>query len=389
LAAIRRDQAPIAANGRSYIDGIDVKVLLLSAYDADSHKRWRRGLVAAIPEWQWTVLTLPPRYFSWRVRGNSLSWGRGEAADVLRQPWDLIVATSMTDLAALRGLVPEIARIPTAVYFHENQFAYPRTADAFQSVEPQLLNIYTALAGDLLLFNSHYNRRTLLDGAAQLLRRFPDCVPPDLCTEIAQKSRVLPVPLEDDLFDAPPRRSTRPTFAWNHRWEHDKGPDILLAALRQFRHCDIPFTLHLVGQQFRRQPAEFGQIEQLLQECDALGAWGYQQSAADYRQLLRGSHAVLSTARHDFQGLAVLEAVAAGCLPLVPDNLAYPEWFGAGGYRFAADPETCAANLSAAMRRCAEQVVRQQPLPVPDVTRLCWSSLAGDYRRLFEQLLRQ
>ncbi|MFC6979090.1 tRNA-queuosine alpha-mannosyltransferase domain-containing protein [Microbulbifer taiwanensis] len=51
--------------------------MLLSAYDADSHKRWRRGLVAAIPEWQWTQLTLPPRYFSWRIRGNSLSWGRG------------------------------------------------------------------------------------------------------------------------------------------------------------------------------------------------------------------------------------------------------------------------------------------------------------------------
>ncbi|MBB3060313.1 tRNA-queuosine alpha-mannosyltransferase domain-containing protein [Microbulbifer rhizosphaerae] len=364
-----------------------MKVLLLSAYDADSHKRWREGLVAAIPEWQWTVLTLPPRYFSWRIRGNSLSWGRGEAAETLSRPWDLIVVTSMTDLSALRGLVPQIAAVPTAVYFHENQFAYPSTADAFTSVEPQLLNIYTALSGNLLLFNSDYNRRTLLEGAQELLGRFPDCVPPDLCPEIADKSRVLPVPLETEVFAGPGARPDKPTFIWNHRWEHDKGPDILLAALRRFAQHQLPFTLHLVGQQFRRQPAEFARIRKLLQKHNALGAWGYRQDGAEYRRLLRESHAVLSTARHDFQGLAVLEAVAAGCQPLVPDSLAYPEWFGRGGYHFPEDTESCAANLSRAMFECANRIGCGEPLPVPDVSDLSWQNLAGEYRSLLAGLV--
>jgi len=363
-----------------------MKALLLSAYDADSHKRWRRGLVAAIPDWQWAVLTLPPRYFSWRVRGNSLSWGRGEALETLRGPWDLIVATSMTDLAALRGLVPQIANVPTAVYFHENQFAYPASEDAFQSVEPQLLNIYTALAGDLLLFNSDYNRRTLLEGAAELLKRFPDCVPPGLCAEIERKSRILPVPLEAAVFADPEVRPSRPTFAWNHRWEHDKGPDILLAALRRFAQHKRPFTLHLVGQQFRRQPSEFAQIRKLLHKHCALGAWGYQVQPADYRRLLRQSHAVLSTARHDFQGLAVLEAVAAGCQPLVPDNLAYPEWFGRNGYHFPEDVESCAANLCKAMLQCADRIERGEKLKVPNVTSLGWTNLAADYCELLTNL---
>ncbi|WP_323844740.1 tRNA-queuosine alpha-mannosyltransferase domain-containing protein [Microbulbifer magnicolonia] len=363
-----------------------MKVLLLSAYDADSHKRWRRGLVKAIPDWQWTVLTLPPRYFSWRIRGNSLSWGRGEAAQTLRGPWDLIVATSMTDLTALRGLVPQIASVPTAVYFHENQFAYPVSGDAYASVEPQLLNIYTALAGDLLLFNSDYNRRTLLEGASELLKRFPDFVPPGLCAEIDRKSRILPVPLEESVFVEPEGRAEKPTFIWNHRWEYDKGPDILLAALRRFTQHKRPFTLHLVGQQFRRQPSEFAQIRKLLQKHGALGAWGYQLQSTDYRRLLRQSHAVLSTARHDFQGLAVLEAVAAGCQPLVPDSLAYPEWFGRIGYHFPEDVESCAANLSRAMLKCAERLEKGESLKVPDVSELRWSSLAAEYRELLDRL---
>ncbi|WP_255874388.1 tRNA-queuosine alpha-mannosyltransferase domain-containing protein [Microbulbifer elongatus] len=356
-----------------------MNVLLLSAYDADSHKRWRRGLVSALPHWQWTQLTLPPRFFSWRVRGNSLSWGRGEAREQLAQSWDLVIATSMVDLAALRGLVPALAQVPTAVYFHENQFDYPRSEDAVASVEPQILNIYTALCADLVLFNSEYNRNTMLEGAGELLNRLPDAVPPGICDEIAQKSSVLPVPLESTVFEVQQARPSRPTFIWNHRWEYDKGPDILLAALRRFGRAEIPFTCHVVGQQFRRQPPEFVQIRRLLENLGALGAWGYQAELSEYRRLLGESHGVISTARHDFQGLSVLEAVAAGCQPLTPDSLAYPEWFGEGGWRYGDDVASCAAGLSTAMLDCAGRVQGNQPLDVPEVRRLSWTALADVY----------
>jgi len=95
-----------------------VRILLLSAYDADSHRRWREGLVAALPEHDWTVETLPPRHFSWRIRGNPLA-----LADQLQRSrpagWDRLMATSMTDLATLRGLVPSLAAMPAILYFHE------------------------------------------------------------------------------------------------------------------------------------------------------------------------------------------------------------------------------------------------------------------------------
>ena len=60
----------------SWIDMIDditpFRVLLLSPYDAMSHRYWREGLKNTFTEYEWVELTLPPRYFNWRIR----SWGR-------------------------------------------------------------------------------------------------------------------------------------------------------------------------------------------------------------------------------------------------------------------------------------------------------------------------
>jgi hypothetical protein len=35
---------------------------------------------------------------------------------------------------------------------------------------------------------------------------------------------------------------------------------------------------------------------------------------------------VLSTAHHDFQGLAMMDAIALGCVPIAPNRLAYTEY---------------------------------------------------------------
>jgi len=134
-----------------------MKALLLSAYDAQSHRRWRRGLVDAMPDVDWTVLALPPRNFSWRVRGNSLSWAFSER-HTLEQPFDVLIATSMVDLSALRGMVPSLAAVPSVVYCHENQFAYPNQPGRMQRNEPKITSLYTMLAADRVLFNSEYNR---------------------------------------------------------------------------------------------------------------------------------------------------------------------------------------------------------------------------------------
>ena len=45
----------------------------------------------------------------------------------------------------------------------------------------------------------------------------------------------------------------------------------------------------------------------------------------DYHAALNRADWVLSTARHEFFGMAVAEALLAGCLPWLPNRLSYPE----------------------------------------------------------------
>ena len=168
-------------------------VWLLSAYQASSHAAWVDWLQHAVTDVQWRVCALPGRHFRWRIRGNPLSWiGRLPA-----EPPALILATSMVDLATLRGLNPRIAQVPAWYYFHENQFAYPSSSRQVDCIEPQMVQLYGALAAQRVLFNSAYNRDSFLDGVAALLRKMPDAVPDGVIGDLAARAEVLPIPVAD------------------------------------------------------------------------------------------------------------------------------------------------------------------------------------------------
>jgi len=355
-----------------------MKILLLSAYDAASHRYWRDGLIAAFPGWEWTVLSLPPRHFSWRVRGNPLSWQAWQREE-LSAGYDLVIATSMTDLATLRGLAPKLANTPAILYFHENQFAYP-DQDPYRLLESQMVSIYSALAATTCLFNSDYNRSTFLGGVQTLLDRMPDKKPKDVHEVLGERSQVLPVPLTR-LNNPVSSRSPdpgRPVLLWNHRWEHDKGPDILLHALRAMTAMGRNFKLILCGQRFRDIPPTMAAARREF--GDHIRHDGYQEQEAGYYQLLRSADFVLSTALHEFQGLAVMQAVQRGCIPLVPDRLCYPEFFS-NIYRYnSAEGDPAIEGYRLATRLC--EMLDAGPPEPPGLGKLEWGELAPRYKEI-------
>jgi len=369
-----------------------MNILLLSGYDADSHKHWRKSLVRSFPLYSWTVLSLPARHFSWRIRGNSLSWGRGEK-ELLAGDYDLLIATSMVDLATLRGIAPRLSSIAAVLYFHENQFAYPASAHQKYPLEPKMVNLYAALSAEILVFNTRYNQDSFLQGVEALLEKLPDAVPDGIVDELSAKARVIPVALDDAaFFSRLPRKKVGPiNVLWNHRWEYDKGPEKLLGILECLpQHMNI--RVHIVGRQFRQVPKAFDDIAVLIKARGWQGEWGFIDEPRDYQSLLKNSDLVLSTALHDFQGLSVLEAVAAGCIPIVPDRLAYTELFSAA-YRYRSQysfsrPETH-GKLLAESEDAARHIVQHvseiaagTPVLPPDIEFLSCSRLTQAYKQL-------
>lgn len=346
-------------------------IWLLSAYRADSHAAWADWLVQTQVEFAWHRLELPGRHFAWRIRGNPLSW-----LDLLPgEIPDLIVATSMVDLATFKGLNPRVATVPSLYYFHENQFAYPGSGRQVRTLEPKMVQLYGALAADRLIFNSAFNRKTFLSGVSALLGDMPDAVPDGVSDRLARKSDLCPVAI-DPIAQASAYDSGPPLVLWNHRWEHDKSPSLFADAMLTLAGEGVPFRLALLGKRPQRVPDSLARLRAAL--APHIVADGM-LPRRDYCDLLSRASIVVSTARHEFQGLSVLEAASAGARPLVPDALCYPEMY-APAYRYPA------GDVDALVARLRHWLEAGLP-PRVDVSPWYSTRLGSRWNRLLKELL--
>jgi glycosyltransferase involved in cell wall biosynthesis len=146
-------------------------------------------------------------------------------------------------------------------------------------------------------------------------------------SRLRDKSLVLPPGQDFSLIDRAPAAESRrrPVIVWNHRWEHDKNPEEFFETLFALADRGGDFELVVLGQSFKDQPPIFAEARKRL--SDRILQFGYAESPEQYAAWLKQGDVVVSTARHEFFGIAVLEAVRAGCRPLLPGRLAYPELF--------------------------------------------------------------
>ncbi|MEZ6196294.1 MAG: DUF3524 domain-containing protein [Planctomycetota bacterium] len=358
-----------------------MRVLLLEPYDGGSHRRFLDELTREL-DLDVLRLSRPARAWKWRMRFAAPDFAaRLRALRAADRRFDLVIASTFLDLAAFRALAPaEIARRPHLLYFHENQFAYPAQREDERDLHFGVTNFQSALAAERCLFNSRHNLESFLDAAADLARRAPDMDLTSLVPDVRSRSAVLPVPL--DLRAEPPCAAPRPAgpplVLWNHRWEHDKDPEAFFRVVETVAARGLDFEVAVAGESFARRPAVFDEAPARLGA--RLVHHGFLPSRADYLSLLRRSALCVSTARHEFQGLAVLEAAAQGAHLLLPDRLSYPELFpDLARYR---DEEDLLSRLAA--------FVAAPPPVDPDLVAraidFSWERLAPRWREELEAL---
>ncbi len=262
-----------------------------------------------------SAITFAGHLEDWPIEGDS-------------PPFDLVFATSMVNMAELVGLAPRWVRdLPRAVYFHENQLTYPDRQARDRDAHFGYSQFASCISSNLILFNSCHNRDSFFTALRLLLGRMPDFHHLDRVDQIEQRSSIVPpginpirpTSVQSDQADATPLR-----ILWSARWEHDKNPETFFEALGRLRHqYELPFEVIVLGEQFRKSPTIFTEAHEHFREH--IVQWGFAENRSDYERLVASADVVVSTAKHEFFGLAIVEAISAGVMPMVPKALAYPE----------------------------------------------------------------
>ena len=301
-----------------------LNICSLQPFYGGSHKQFMRDWMKHSRH-DWQVFSLPPRHWKWRMRHAAIEFAQ-QLDDAFNngRRFDLIFCTDMLNLAELRGLTKTKASdIPTVLYFHENQFVYPNRFEDPRDFHFPFTNFTSALAADRVWFNSQFNFDSMLAELKNLAEKLPDYSPDRAINSITGKSQIQSPGIEIPENVTATVEKDKLHIVWDARWEHDKNPDLLFEILTRLSTHKCNFMLSVLGESFREVPGAFAQIRTTF--ADQICEWGFQESREQYFAALKRGNVFLSTADHEFFGLAAIEAIACGLRPVLPNRLAYPE----------------------------------------------------------------
>ena len=424
-----------------------MKILLVEPWLTGSHKAWAEGY-AANSSHEVGIVGLPGELWRWRLRGGAVPLANQITTwiDINGQP-DLLLVSGLVDVAELLGLARRNLSPHAAVviYQHESQLVYP-VADGNYDTGAALRNWVSWCVADLVLFNSYHHMRSVTDALPGFIAAQPDDTHQAMIEPVTGRFEVFPVgvdlsavpeqtpvptlgqlnhPSSND-FDANTNErgdddseavasstapengnvasagevqpdvaksviensGERPVILWPHRWERDKDPAAFLAALRKLREENLDFGLVLAGQDPPSGSAisagERAAVEsEFADNIVASGEFDREQ----YLRYLSECDLVVSCARHEFFGVAIVEAVASGCVPLLPNALSYPElirppWHSAVLY----EPGTFGTRLVDAVQRIDD--LRAETIGLSSsLHRYSWGEMAPVYDERLEAVV--
>ncbi len=276
------------------------------------------------------LLTLPDRFWKWRRRYAAFELARRAH----HAAYDLIVVSDYVDIGDLKALAAEAAaaaappgRVPPIYWYcHETQGTYPLPTGQTVAADVVAADVRNALHAERIAFNSAFHRDAFLDVYARHLAELqqwePEITLPS-AEQICAKITVVHPGIRPVGLARVPSRSASPLILWNHRWEYDKNFALFARVMRRLVDQGVSFRVAILGENPQAEPKEFLQAQSDL--ADRLVTFGYAPTRGEYHRWLQTADIVISTAIQENFGIAVLEAMSAGCIPLLPHRLAYPE----------------------------------------------------------------
>jgi glycosyltransferase involved in cell wall biosynthesis len=355
-----------------------MRIFLVEPYFGGSHAAWAEGYAQASTH-EVILLTLPARFWKWRMRGAALTLAeqtRDVVADQGRP--DVVLASDMLDLPTFLSLARDVLGRPAvALYMHENQITYPLSPGAFVDHSYGFTNWMSAATADLVLFNTEFHLEEFHSVLPGFLAGLPDFTHLESIAEVRARSEVLPVGINLDRLVARTESTGPPVVLWNQRWEYDKNPEMFFRALYRLIDEALDFAVILAGENFRNVPEEF--VEAQVRLGKRLLYQGFLPPDR-YVEMLARSDVVVSTAHHEFFGVAVVEAIAAGAFPILPRRLSYPELIPGTLHRLCLydDEEALVDRLRWALTHRSELRPVTSELAAT-MSRFAWTTLAGRY----------
>ena len=323
----------IKVGHRKTAKNLPMNITLIEPFFTGSHAAWATGY-AKYSGHTIDILNLSGKYWKWRMHGGAVTLAeKFLTSDALP---DLLLVSDMLDLTTFLALTRQkTARLPAAIYFHENQMCYPWSPNDRDVIHKRnqhygFINYISALAADKVVFNSCYHQEAFLGKLPRFLKQFPDLNELETVATIRTKSCVLHLGLDLQKFDNPefqqPRKEntdTAPLILWNHRWEYDKNPEEFFQALFMLDEQGLNFRVAILGESFRKSYPIFGTAREKLKE--KIVHYGYAEDFAQYAQWLHRADIIPITSQQEFFGASLVEALYCGCYPLLPKRLTYPE----------------------------------------------------------------